>query len=93
LYYSFFGFFIGIFNAHIFAPSHSLLQTHAFSQMRGRVYGSLYVMLQVAATLPTIFIAVLADHLHLSYIAAILGGLLIFFGLLIWPKRNYFSAA
>ncbi len=81
LYYSFFGFVIGIFNAHIFAPSHSLLQTHAFSHIRGRIYGSLYVLLQLAGTLPTILIGLLADKLPITYIATILGLLLIAFGL------------
>ncbi|OGE73562.1 MAG: hypothetical protein A3I07_02820 [Candidatus Doudnabacteria bacterium RIFCSPLOWO2_02_FULL_42_9] len=82
VYYSFFGLLIGYFNAHIFAPSHSMLQTHAHEHLRGRIYGALYVMLQVAATLPTIIIGVLADVLPIASMAAILGGLLLLYGLL-----------
>ncbi len=82
LYYAFFGLFIGYFNAHIFAPSHSILQTHAHEHLRGRIYGSLYVLLQIAATLPTIVVGVLADALPIASIAAILGGLLVIYGLL-----------
>ncbi len=83
LYYSFFGFAIGFFNAHIFAPSHSMLQAYAQSHMRGRVYGSLYLLLQISATLPTILIALLADKMPITYIMTIIGCLLAVFGLLI----------
>jgi predicted MFS family arabinose efflux permease len=86
LYYSVFGFVIGYFNAHIFAPSHSLLQTHAHSNVRGRIYGSLYVMLQIAGTLPTIIVGLLADRFPITYIATFLGVLLVVFGLSIWPQ-------
>jgi MFS family permease len=82
VYYAVFGLIMGFFNAHIFAPSHSMLQTHAHEGMRGRIYGSLNMMLQIAATIPTIFIGLLADSLPITYIAAILGGLLVLFGLL-----------
>ncbi len=82
VYYSIVGLIMGYFNAHIFAPSHSLLQTHSASNMRGRIYGSLYVMLQVSATVPTVIIGVLADRLPITYMAAILGTLLVIFGLL-----------
>jgi MFS family permease len=80
LYYTILAFVIGFFNAHIFAPSHSLLQTYSHSQMRGRVYGSLYFLLQVAATLPTIIIGLLADKVALSYIVFGLGLILLIFG-------------
>ncbi len=88
VYYSFFGFLMGIFNAHIFAPSHSLLQTSAFSDMRGRIYSSLYILLQVAATLPAIIVGVLADKIALSNIVGSLGLLLLILGLAIQPKKN-----
>jgi len=87
-YYAFFGFCMGYFNAHIFAPSHSLLQTHAVSHMRGRIYGSLYVLLQIAATLPTIIIGLLADKIPITYIATVLGVVLILFGVGIWTKLD-----
>jgi len=80
-YYAVLGFLIGIFNAHIFAPSHSLLQTYALSHLRGRIYGSLYVLLQIAGTMPTVIIGLLADRLPITYIATILGLLLVVFGL------------
>lgn len=87
-YYSLAGLVIGFFNAHIFAPSHSLIQTYALAHIRGRIYGTLFVLLQVAATLPTIIIGLLADRVSLSYILVGLGLLLLVFGVLVRPKES-----
>ncbi len=73
LLYFVLGFLAGMFNAHIFAPSHSLLQIHALDHLRGRVYGTLYMMLQVAATLPTFIAGVLADRFPVLAVIAMLG--------------------
>jgi MFS family permease len=86
-YYSIIGFLIGFFNSHIFAPSHSILQTFALAHLRGRVYGTLYVLLQIAATLPTIIVGVLADRVGLTYVMAALGVLLLILGSLIRPRN------
>ncbi len=88
LYYTILGFILGIFNAHIFAPSHSILQLHALSNIRGRVYGSLYVLLQMAGTLPTVLVGLVADHMPLTYIVTILGILLLIFAALIHPRTK-----
>ncbi|MBX4187308.1 MAG: MFS transporter [Candidatus Doudnabacteria bacterium] len=87
-YYSALGLFMGYFNAHIFAPSHSILQTNAHSDLRGRIYATLYVLLQVAATLPTVVIGLLADKMPITYIVTILGSMLVAFGLIIRPKNT-----
>lgn len=92
IYYSAFGFLIGFFNAHIFAPSHSILQTYALSHFRGRIYGSLYVLLQMAATLPTIIVGILADKAQLSFIIAGLGIFLAILGIMIRPRAKAMSA-
>lgn len=85
IYYSVFGFTTGIFNAHIFAPSHSLIQTHAHSHMRGRIYGTLYVLLQVSATIPTIIIGLLADNIPIAVIVGGLGLAMVGFGAILKP--------
>jgi len=89
LYYSIIGLILGFFNAHIFAPSHSMLQTYALAHIRGRIYGSLYVLLQIVATLPTIIIGVLADKISVNYIVLSLGFLLVIFGLIIRPLDKF----
>ncbi|MEJ0021612.1 MAG: MFS transporter [Candidatus Doudnabacteria bacterium] len=86
-YYSAIALIIGFSNAHIFAPSHSLIQTYALAHIRGRIYGTLYVLLQVAATMPTIIIGLLADRISLSLIVGGLGVLLLIFGLSIRPSH------
>ncbi len=72
-FYYVLGFLAGMFNAHVFAPSHSLLQIHAVDHIRGRVYGTLYMMLQVAATLPTFIVGILADRMSVLQVIGILG--------------------
>ncbi len=93
LYYVVLGFITGFFNAHIFAPSHSMLQTNAHSQLRGRIYGALYVLLQIAATMPTVIIGLLADKFPITSIMTILGVILVTFGLFFWSKRRSNSFA
>lgn len=88
VYYAVLAFLLGIFNSHIFAPSHSLLQTHALSNLRGRVYGSLYTLLQIAATLPTFIIGILADQIALFLVVLGLGIALIILGLLLKFKTT-----
>ena len=65
-------FILGLFNTYIFAPSHSLLQAHTPERLRGRVYASLFLLLQLGATLPTVIVGALADR---TTIPTILGGL------------------
>ena len=91
VYYSVVAVIIGYFNAHIFAPSHSILQTYTLTHIRGRIYGSLYVLLQIVATLPTIIIGVLADKVTLTHVIAGLGLLLVSFGWVLRTKLDNFS--
>jgi len=84
-YYAIIALAAGYFNSHIFAPSHSILQTFAASEFRGRVYGSLFVMQQAAATLPTIIVGFFADILPLSVVVASIGILLLLLGVAIRP--------
>jgi predicted MFS family arabinose efflux permease len=82
-YYAIIALGAGYFNSHIFAPSHSILQTYAASDIRGRVYGTLFVLQQAAATLPTIAVGLFADILPLSAVIASIGLLLLILGGLI----------
>jgi predicted MFS family arabinose efflux permease len=81
------GFFAGMFNAHVFAPSHSLLQLHAVDHLRGRVYGALYMLLQVAATLPTFIAGILADRIPVLGVFAILGGYVLLVGMFLLSHK------
>jgi MFS family permease len=93
--YTLFAVTLGFFNAHIFAPSHAILQSHVIEHIRGRIYGSLYVMLQTAATLPTVIIGLLADQFPIWSIMLLFGALLIGTGLILRFKHplHFFGAA
>jgi len=65
-------FILGLFNTYIFAPSHSMLQANTQERLRGRIYSSLFLLLQLAATLPTVIVGYLADF---TPVPTILGGL------------------
>jgi MFS family permease len=88
-YYAILALAAGYFNAHIFAPSHSILQTYAASDIRGRVYGSLFVLQQAAATLPTVVVGLLADLLPLSVVLAAIGILLLVLGSSLRPFSKH----
>jgi MFS family permease len=75
--YAIFAFILGVFNTYIFAPSHSLIQLHTEPHHRGRIYASLFLLLQLGATLPTVIVGVLADRTSVSTILGGLGLLLI----------------
>jgi MFS family permease len=70
-------FILGLFNTYIFAPSHSLLQANTAERIRGRVYASLFLLLQLAATLPTVIVGYFADFTPIPTLLGILGVLLV----------------
>jgi hypothetical protein len=70
--YALLAFILGLFTTYIFAPSHSMLQTEADERLRGRIYASLFLLLQLAATMPTVIVGALADS---TSVAEILGGI------------------
>jgi MFS family permease len=72
-------FILGLFNTYIFAPSHSLLQANTEERIRGRIYASLFLLLQLAATLPTVVVGFLADFTPIPVLLSALGLLVIVF--------------
>lgn len=85
-------FVAGIFNAHIFSPSHSILQSEAADSHRGRVYGALYVLLQAASTLPIFLVGILADLYSVPTVLAGMGiGLFLLGTCFIFLKKPYLT--
>ncbi len=84
--YAVLAFILGLFNTYIFAPSHSLLQENVDEQHRGRVYASLFLLLQLGATLPTVIVGALADRYTIPAILAVLGVLLVVLALFLSTK-------
>lgn len=82
-------FILGVFNTYIFAPSHSILQGETDERIRGRIYASLFLLLQLAATLPTVIVGLLADYTSVSVILGGLGLIILGFSLILSPiKQN-----
>lgn len=91
LFYTVLSYFIGIFNAHIFSPSHSMLQDSAGESNRGRVYGSLYIALQIAATAPAILVGFLADRISMQGVVWTAGMLMVLLGVVLYTKVLKYS--
>lgn len=81
-------FILGLFNTYIFAPSHSMVQSLTDERIRGRVYATLFLLLQLGATLPTVIIGVLADFTSVSTILGGLGVVLVGFSLVLNSKPD-----
>lgn len=83
-------FILGLFNTYVFAPSHSIIQSLTQENVRGRVYASLFLLLQLGGTLPTVIVGALADYTSASAILGGLGIILIIFTafLLSFDKRT-----
>ncbi len=82
-------FILGTFNTYIFAPSHSLLQASTDGHLRGRIYASLFLLLQLAATLPTVIVGFLADFTSVKAILGGLGIIVFFFSLTLVTKSGH----
>jgi MFS family permease len=85
--YAALAFILGLFNTYIFAPSHSLLQENVDELHRGRVYASLFLLLQLGATLPTVLVGFLADKTTVPTILAGLGTLLLIFSIVLTMRK------
>jgi MFS family permease len=90
--YAVLAFILGMFNTYIFAPSHSLLQEYVDERHRGRVYASLFLLLQLGATLPTVIVGFLADYTTIPTILAGLGLLVALFSFTLSTKTQQEAA-
>ncbi len=72
---------LGFMNAVVSVASQTLLQEHTTEQSRGKVFGALGMMINIAATLPIFFAGVLADLFGVPTVITTLGLLLLAFGI------------
>jgi MFS family permease len=85
-------FSLGLFNAMISAAAQTMLQEATTDQTRGKVFGALGMMINIAATLPVFFAGILADVFTVTKVLSVLGfGLTLFalWQLLRLRKRHY----
>jgi MFS family permease len=80
---------LGFMNALVSAASQTILQENTTESTRGKVFGALGMMVNIAATLPILFAGVLADLTTVNTVIAGLGlGLLIFALYQYWHLRR-----
>lgn len=82
---------LGIMNAVVSAASQTILQENTTEATRGKVFGALNMMVNVAATLPILFAGVLADLTSVTKVIATLGVVLLVFAIFqfLWLKRTH----
>lgn len=73
---------LGFVNALVSAAAQTILQENTTEATRGKVFGALGMMVNIAATLPILFAATLADLTTVNTVIITLGALLLGFSLL-----------
>lgn len=81
---------LGFMNALISAAAQTVLQENTTEASRGKVFGALNMMVNIAATLPIFFAGILADLTSVNIVVGTLGLLLFVFALwqYWWLKRK-----
>ena len=83
-------FILGLMNGLLSIAAQTLLQEHTTDASRGKIFGALNMMINIAATLPILFAGILADLFGVARVVTILGVVLLAFGLtqLYWLRRQ-----
>ncbi|MBW4061390.1 MFS transporter [Candidatus Saccharibacteria bacterium] len=74
-------FVLGMLNAIISSTAQTLLQEKATEETRGKVFGTMNMFINLAATVPILVTGILADLIKVTTVVTILGGLVVAYGL------------
>lgn len=74
-------FVLGLMNAWISVTSQTLLQEHSSEELRGRVFGALNMLINIAATVPIFLAGILADLFSVTKVIFTLGAAVLLYGL------------
>jgi MFS family permease len=82
-------FILGFMNAVVSVAAQTILQENTTEASRGKVFGALGMMINIAATLPVFFAGLLADFAGVTQVIAALGVALLAFAIiqLLWLRR------
>jgi MFS family permease len=72
---------LGFMNSLVSAASQTILQENTTDATRGKVFGALNMMINIAATLPVFFAGILADLTSVNLVVTVLGLMLLVFAL------------
>jgi MFS family permease len=74
-------FILGFMNAVVSVAAQTVLQEHTAEAHRGKVFGALNMMINIAATLPILFAGILSDVFGVSNVISALGTILLVFAI------------
>jgi MFS family permease len=72
---------LGFMNAVVSVAAQTVLQEHTDESSRGKVFGALGMMVNIASTLPILFAGILADLTSVQSVVAALGSMLLLFAI------------
>lgn len=83
-------FILGLMNGLLSITAQTLLQEHTTDASRGKIFGALNMMINIAGTLPILFAGILADLVGVTRVITILGATLLIFGIaqIYWLRRQ-----
>jgi sugar phosphate permease len=81
---------LGFMNSLVSAASQTILQENTTDATRGKVFGALNMMINIAATLPVFFAGILADLTSVNLVVTVLGLMLLIFAILqyFWMRSH-----
>lgn len=84
-------FALGVVNSMVSASAQTLVQETTDDDERGKVFGSLNMIVNIAATIPVFVVGLLADLISVTKVLVVLGILLLIYaGLMFW-KYGFFT--
>ncbi len=84
-------FLLGVVNAMVSASAQTLVQETTSDEDRGKVFGSLNMIVNIAATIPVFVVGLLADLISVTKVLVILGVLLLIYATLLFWKYGFFA--
>jgi MFS family permease len=79
---------LGFSTAAVSAAAQTMLQEHTTDETRGKVFGALNMMVNIAATLPLLVTGILADALGATSVVILLGGLILPYAIIQFRRKN-----
>lgn len=84
-------FILGVVNAMVSASAQTLVQETTSDDDRGKVFGSLNMIVNIAATIPVFVVGLLADLISVTKVLVVLGVLLLIYAVLLFWKYGFFE--
>ena len=84
-------FILGVVNSMVSASAQTLVQETTSDEDRGKVFGSLNMIVNIAATIPVFVVGLLADLISVTKVLVVLGVLLLVYAILLFWRYGFFA--